>query len=329
MRECGASCQRDVIRHRVRSKLLRHDGQFRMQNFPESPSALQSIPSNQPPTASQQGATFQLAIVLHGLRRLDADPILQSGDWLGKLRRRIWDLGRRSVHRHRRVTTTLPHTRRVCLQSTPAAAATDQPHHPDPSRLVRRSDSSLVRAGSPPGRQYHGNGDTRVQVRTVVPEMRPNKLFCRGYKLFPFTWTGVQMRWKRRRSWMASIFCWPRVNWLTLRGTARPERTFLPILEVLTYSRGSSSRHSSSGERSSARRSLPARLQGDQTTRACARVLWSGMRSPHSVPCSRLSQGTHFVHVLVLIRGPDVMEKEEKLDSRRIVSLGHILRCYG
>ena len=49
-----------------------------------------------------------------------------------------------------------------------------------------------------------------------------------------------------------------RVDWLCLRGIAQPERTILPILEVVTYSRCCSGGQSSSGERFSARRSLPA-----------------------------------------------------------------------
>ena len=67
------------------------------------------------------------------------------------------------------------------------------------------------------------------------------------------------------------IFCSLRVDWLSLRGTTTPARTFLPILEVLTCSRCSSSRHNSSGERSAARQSLRARFSGDRTTRVCAR----------------------------------------------------------
>ena len=75
----GRACQRDVIRHRVRSKLLRHDGQLRMQNLPESPSAQESIPSDRPPTASQRDAVLRLAIILYGLRRLDGGP--DSSTW--------------------------------------------------------------------------------------------------------------------------------------------------------------------------------------------------------------------------------------------------------
>ena len=49
-----------------------------------------------------------------------------------------------------------------------------------------------------------------------------------------------------------------RVDWLSLRGTAQPELTILPNLEVLTYPSRCSSGQSSSGESSSARQSLPA-----------------------------------------------------------------------
>ena len=93
----GDASQRDVIRYRVCSKLLRQDGQVRMQNLPETPSAQESLPSDRPPTASQHDAMLQLAVIFNGLRRLDTGPILPSGDWPGKLRRRTWDLGRRSL----------------------------------------------------------------------------------------------------------------------------------------------------------------------------------------------------------------------------------------
>ena len=70
-------------------------------------------------------------------------------------------------HRHRSLPTTLPIARiGVCLQPTPTAAATDQLHDPDSSRLVRRPGSGSVRAGSPPGCPHCGNGSSRVLVRT-------------------------------------------------------------------------------------------------------------------------------------------------------------------
>ena len=78
------------------------------------------------------------------------------------------------MHRHR--PTMLPHTRiGVCLQSTTAAAATDQLNYPDSSRLVRRPDSGSVRAAFPPGCQYYAGG-ARDLVR-VVPEKRSDELF--------------------------------------------------------------------------------------------------------------------------------------------------------
>ena len=78
-------------------------------------------------TDSQHGGMVRLTIFLCGLRRKEAGPILQTGDWSRKLRRRIWDIGGRSLHRHRGLSTTLPPSRTgVRLQPTPAAAATDQ-----------------------------------------------------------------------------------------------------------------------------------------------------------------------------------------------------------
>ena len=63
-----------------------------MYSHPESANAQEPTPFDQP-TASQHGAMFELAFFLHGLRRQGADPILQSGDWSEKLRKRIWNLG--------------------------------------------------------------------------------------------------------------------------------------------------------------------------------------------------------------------------------------------
>ena len=145
---------------------------FRMQNFPESPSAQESIPSDRPPTASQHGAMFQLAIILDGLCRLDAGPILQSGDWPGKLRRRIFRSWKTIVASTQECSNNAISYTNWCLLAVNPATPTDS------SRLVRLPDSSSMRAGSPPGvRQHRGDGSTRVLVRTVVPEMRSNKLF--------------------------------------------------------------------------------------------------------------------------------------------------------
>ena len=85
---------------------------------------------------------------------------------------------------------------------------------------------------------------------------------------------------------------------LPRRATALPRspahgthRTWCPtragVFRVVYVGVCNSSRHSSSGERSSARRSLPARFSGDQTTRACACVLWSGMRRSQTAVCLR------------------------------------------
>ena len=84
-----------------------------------------------------------------------------------------------------------------------------------------------------------------------------------------------------------------RVDWLSVRGTAQPERTVLSILEVLTYSRCCSSGQSSSGERSSARRSLPARTWGEPFNKAYARMFWSDVRPSQSTSNIPLSQTSH------------------------------------
>ena len=156
----GGACQRDVIRHRVRSKLLRHDGQSRMQNLPRLTD--RQRPPNMTPCSNSPSSSTDCADRTLSFPR------------------------------------TLPLTRiGVCLQPTPAAAATDQLHHPASCRLVRRQDSSSVRAGSPSGRQYHRDRSTRIMVRMVVPEMRSNKPFLSKLQAFFLaTRTGVQMPWK-------------------------------------------------------------------------------------------------------------------------------------
>ena len=74
----------------------------------------------------------------------------------------------------------------VCLQSTPPAAATDQLHHPDSSRLVRRPGSSSMRAGSPSGSPHSGSGSAGVPARSVAPKLRSNKAVF--IKVTSFSW---------------------------------------------------------------------------------------------------------------------------------------------
>ena len=98
----------------------------------------------------------------HRLRRLGAGPILQTSDWSGKLWPRIWDVGRRSLHRHRP-----PQQPRISYTILTQ------------SRLVRRLDSSSMRAGSPPSCQYDGNG----RVRDLVTCHPPHPGGCHQLKI--------------------------------------------------------------------------------------------------------------------------------------------------
>ena len=52
----------------------------------------------------------------------------------------------------------------VRLQPTPAAAPSDQPYHPDSSRLVCRWRSGSLRAGTPPSRHDRGGGISSVLI---------------------------------------------------------------------------------------------------------------------------------------------------------------------
>ena len=155
--ECGW-CQWRAIRHRVRSELLHQDRQFSEQNLSVALSAPESVLHVLLSRHSQHGDMVRPTLLLYGLRRMDAGPILRTGDWSGKLRRRMWDIGGRSLHRHRGLSSTLPPSRTgVRWQPTPAAAATDQLHCPDSSRLVRRPNSA-VGQGSPSPIVYLGPG---------------------------------------------------------------------------------------------------------------------------------------------------------------------------
>ena len=99
---------------------------------PQSSSSL--VPQ---PQHLQDGGMGQLNISFHGLGRAEASLVLQKGCWRGKLRRRVRNLGGRTLHRHRCLSRTLPPARvSVCLQPSPAAAATNQFHFPD-SRLKK------------------------------------------------------------------------------------------------------------------------------------------------------------------------------------------------
>ena len=95
---------------------------------------------------------------------------LKFGRMGRKLRRRVWNFGRRPLHRHRSFPRTLPPARvSVCLQPSPAAAATNQVRYFDSSRLVRLKDSSLVRNGSPAGVSQVLPGEPFVSREQVSP----------------------------------------------------------------------------------------------------------------------------------------------------------------
>ena len=67
------------------------------------------------------------------------------------------------MHRHRSLPATLPRARvDFRLQPTPAAAPTDQLHHPVPSRLVCHPGSRPMRTGSPPGHNHRGRRNPGV-----------------------------------------------------------------------------------------------------------------------------------------------------------------------
>ena len=95
----------------------------------------------------------------HGRRLHDTAPVPHGSDRRRKLGRRIWDLGRRSMHRNGSLPAPLSCARAgVRLQPAPAAAPSDKPYHPDSSRLVRRSRSGPLRAGTPSGHHDRGVG---------------------------------------------------------------------------------------------------------------------------------------------------------------------------
>ena len=92
-----------------------------------------------------------------------------TGNRSGKLRRRIWDIGGRTLHRHRSLSTTLlPARTGVCMQPTPRRSSRG---------LVRRAESSSVRAGSPRRCRYYGKGCLRDLVRSVELAVQPDALF--------------------------------------------------------------------------------------------------------------------------------------------------------
>ena len=145
LRSVGGACQWVAIRYRVRSEQTL-----------QRATPFCSIPRVLLPGHSQHGGMVRLTIFLHVLRRIYAGPILQTGDWSGKVPTNLgyWRTIAASTQESFDNATSFANW--CSLAGNPAAAATDQLHHPDSSRLVRRPDSS-VQAGSPPSCQYDGN----------------------------------------------------------------------------------------------------------------------------------------------------------------------------
>ena len=238
LRSVGSACQWIAIRHRVRAELLDQDRQFSEQPLSVALSAPGPILHVLLPRHSQYGGMVRLIIFLEGLRRMEAGPILQTCDWAGQLRRRIWDVGGRSLHRHKCISTTLlPSRTGVRLQPTPAAASSGLLYYPDSSRPLRRPESSSVRTGSLPGCQFYGNGRLRDLVRSVALAIthRPSQ-----------PWPCLS----------CNLLC--RVEQLDVTGNAQPRCAILPILEVATNTRHCSIGRDNSVEHYSARRSPPA-----------------------------------------------------------------------
>ena len=101
------------------------------------------------------------------------------------------------------------------------------------------------RAATCPGSREEDNDETAADVVSFQPRFQVQELI--------FTHRPYQ-------SWLrlsGNFLC--KIDRLSVRGTAQPERTILPTLEVLTSSKCCSSGQSSSGEWSSARWCLPAR----------------------------------------------------------------------
>ena len=103
------------------------------------------------------------ALLKHAGHRSGSSKQRQSG----KARGRIWDLGGRPMYRRRSLPAPLSRAQiGVRLQPAPAAAPSDQPYHPDLGRLVCRSRSGPLRAGTPPS--HHDGGDGIPSVLALM-----------------------------------------------------------------------------------------------------------------------------------------------------------------
>ena len=127
----------------------------------------------------------------------------------------------------------------------------------------QRTGSRISRGTHPPRRENQGRRQTVPTAISVTGD-------C--FRAQPIR--GVFHCEPRRQP---NLLC--RSDWLCLRGIAETECAILPIRELAAHPRCSACEHLSSGERPSARRSLPAPVQPDP-------VPWSGSWSKADSPCS-------------------------------------------
>ena len=294
----GSARQWDAIRHRVRSELLHQERQCSVQPS----SAPESIPYVRLPWHSQHGGMVRLTIILYGLRRSDAGPIVQTGDWSGKVWRRIWDFEGRSLHRHQGSFNNAASCTDWC-----SLAVNPPPQQPQISHtILTQADWCAVRtlarwrAGSRPRCEYLGGGCARDLVRSGQHRSRRNAVSA------AFSFGGTHLHPSLVSAPAKPVWEFPLQNRLAL--PERPEHTILQILEVVTNSRRRSSGRGSSGERL-----LGAAVPAGSNLRRPN----GGMRSPHSILDSRLSRNNSRATSWIRCR-----ETEQKLDSRRTVSPG-------
>ena len=114
------------------------------------------------------GGLGRLDISFRDLDRSEASPVLQRDCWSGKLWRQIWDLGGRSMHRHRVFQRRyFFHEFGYRLQPTPAAAAADQLRCANSSRLVAVRAAARCETGFLPAPRTMGR--VRVCSGKVAP----------------------------------------------------------------------------------------------------------------------------------------------------------------
>ena len=150
-------CRRRAIRHRVCPKSLRRRGHsdnrtLLRRRVLKRPRRL--LHHQRPPSAMLCSSSPLSTVDCADWTPLRFIKVATGSEFSG----RNWSLGGRPMHRHRSLPTALCRARAGSrLQPTPAAAPTDQLHHPVPSRLVCRPGSSSLRVGPPRGRQKARN----------------------------------------------------------------------------------------------------------------------------------------------------------------------------